>query len=313
MKKEITLIIDKKDAGKRLDDFLKERYHWLNDKKIKENIKSRVITHSSGSTRINKILKKHDIVKIAWEIKTDKSAEQTKLKVLFEDKYLLAIDKPPKIPVHPTTKHLTDNVIIYLESWPRLASIKLRLLHRLDRETSGVLLLSKDYEVHKELYYQFEEKKIYKEYLALVHGNLKNKKGEILAPMKKGDGLIKLKKIIDPDGAQAETYYEVIDDFKKFSLVKIIPKTGKQHQIRLHLSHIGHPIVGDKLYGKDEKYFLKYLEGAKDSEFSRDLLSDRHALHASKLKFFHPVLKKDIIIESKLPKDIKKLVENCNS
>ncbi len=230
------------------------------------------------------------------------------IKVLYEDDHLLIIDKPAKIPVHPTSGHLFENIIMYLrDKYPNLT---IRLLHRLDRETSGILLLSKELEIHRLLYKQFEKREIYKEYTALVHGVIEEDSNEISAPISSGNFEVKIKKMVDYKfGVFAKTDYRIIKRFANHTLLTLIPLTGKQHQLRLHLSYIGHPLVGDKIYGKSEKYFLEYLEGRSDEYFRTELGSDRHALHASCFIFYHPIKKERIKIESQLPKDFLELLD----
>jgi len=208
--------------------------------------------------------------KIVFYLTKEKPQE---CEVLFNDEAVLAVNKPAGV--------LSDPKAL---SYP-----KTFLVHRLDKETSGVILLAKTQMAKKNLMKQFKEREIEKSYLALVQGKVKEKKGMISGPFGKKQNLNgnSLWGTVDK-GPLAETYFRVLELQKNASLLEVCPKTGKTHQIRAHLSEIGHPIVGDYQYGS--------------KKMSNDFFS-RHLLHALKLRFFHPITKKPILLTAKAPLD----------
>lgn len=229
-----------------------------------------------------------------------------KLKIIYEDENLLAIDKPAGIVVFPEEKTKEKTLIDYLlEEYPAIKnageSPRYGIVHRLDKDTSGILLAAKSNETLNFLQKQFEGGKVAKKYLVLVVGSLKADQGVIETLMGRSQKDRRKQRAYSPHepGAegktlrQAKTLYEVLQKFKDYTLIEAKPQTGRKHQIRCHLSHLGHPIAGDKLYG------------FKNQPCPKELL--RQFLHASYLKIMVPggQLKEFI---SNLPEDLKKVL-----
>lgn len=244
-------------------------------------------------------------------------------KIIFEDKYILVLEKPAGMVVNraETTEGLTVQDWVEKHSewdWESLRAQKVSegtedfykrsgIVHRLDKETSGILLVAKSPEAFENLQKQFKERKVKKKYLALVHGKVEPETGEIRAPVgrlpwnREKFGII-------PGGREAVTRYKVIATRDKggfwvvsrgpLSLLEVIPQTGRTHQIRVHLKYLGHPIVADDKYA-----------GRKTSRQDRKMCP-RMFLHASYLGFFHPKSEKWVEFESKLPQDLEKAIEN---
>ena len=209
--------------------------------------------------------------------------------IIFEDDELLVVNKPAGLVCHPTKTDEFSSLIsrarIYLGkgSHPHL-------VNRLDRETSGVTLLAKADEAALELRRIWESRQVKKEYLAIVHGHVRDVEGSIEAPLGKDENSkVAIKDCVRPDGAHAKTTFSVerrfISGGVQFSLLKLLPATGRKHQIRIHLAHMGHPIVGDKLYGGDEDLYLALVENRLTSEQRARLILPHHALHAAALRF----------------------------
>lgn len=220
---------------------------------------------------------------------------EMKLDILYEDDALLIINKPFGIPVHPSILHFEDSLSNGVKFYFNSINLykKIRPVNRLDKDTSGIVIFAKNEYVQEALIRQMKNNIFKKEYLSILEGHLEKTYGTIDAPIARKEGSI-IEREINSNGDYAVTHYELIKNFIKInqelSLVKFTLETGRTHQIRLHSKHIGHPILGDSLYGN-----------------SSDLIS-RQALHAYKITFIHPISKKEICLETKLPEDMNNVI-----
>ena len=229
------------------------------------------------------------------------------IKILFEDNQLMVIDKPAGVTVNRADTVGEKTVQDWAEE--KMTNDELRMtndhstflfrsgiVHRLDKETSGCLIIAKTEAAFIELQRQFKAREVKKEYLALVHGRVEPKQGTIRVPLARSR-LDRQKFAVSPEGKQAETSYTVHSVFSiqnsEFSLLRLFPKTGRTHQIRVHLKYFGHPIVADEKYA-----------GEKRAKLDRTWCP-RLFLHAAKITFFHPLTKKELTVESALPEDLK--------
>ncbi|BBB92626.1 MAG TPA: RluA family pseudouridine synthase [Methylomusa anaerophila] len=257
----------------------------------------------SGSVEVNGLpaaprtpLKAGDVIRVIWPVANDLAPIPLDLVIRYEDDYLLVVDKPPGLLVHPVSLSqettLANGIINYFQT--KGLSCGFHPVNRLDRNTSGLVLIAKAPDVHHLLNQRFPL--ISKEYLAIVSGVPYPLSGIIEAAISRCPDSI-IKRMVNPGGQSSITAFQVVHVLTNniASLVKLSLKTGRTHQIRVHMSHIGHPLLGDDLYGG-----------------STELIS-RQALHASRLVFPHPVSRQSLSIESPLPDDICALLTRLSN
>jgi len=235
-----------------------------------------------------------DVVSFSLDYEEDNSnivPTEMSLDIIYEDNSLLIVNKPPFMAVHPTSYHFDDtlsNGIIYYYNKIGLKK-KIRPVNRLDRNTSGLVIFAKNEYIQECLITQMADNIFEKKYLGIVEGLLPNKEGKIDAPISRKENSI-IERKVDDDGFPSITHYKVLKEYNNYSLVEFTLETGRTHQIRVHLQHIGHPLLGDSLYGKESS------------------LINRQALHCHYLCFTHPITRKQIKLECPLPDDMSSLI-----
>ncbi len=218
--------------------------------------------------------------------------KEMSLDIIYEDDWLLVVNKSSGIAIHPSILHfdnsLSNGIRYYFDKIG--LKKKIRPVNRLDIDTSGLVIFAKCEYIQECLSLEMQEGIFKKEYLCLVSGKFDKKIGTIDLPIARKNGSI-IERCIDENGKKAITHYKVIKEFKDYSLVHCILETGRTHQIRLHMASVHHPILGDTLYG------------------TSSTLISRQALHSYKIKFIHPITKKELELIANLPEDIKRCVE----
>lgn len=278
-------------AGMTLKEYL-ESFH-LGKSKIYTLLASKSIQMNGEVSTSDTLLKENDCISIEIEESIDYLPDKKKLDILYEDDYLLVVNKPAHILVHPDDKQKQGtmcNIVAYYyqnRGW----SYQIRYAHRLDIDTTGVLLFVKDPLTLAAIDQMISTHELRRTYLCLAQGKFKEKKGTINAPIGE-DRHHQQRKRISKTGKPAITHYEVIKQFKGYSLVQVELETGRTHQIRVHLASIGHPILGDSLYG-----------GRTSEKISRVML------HSYEANFVHPITQQPLKITKPIPYDMKQLIE----
>lgn len=302
--------------GVRLDLFLKDRYRRRSREMLKRAIDSGAILVNRnqgphvtvGRLKPGTQLLPGDQVLVVSERKPEPAVDFA-YSVVFEDESLFVIDKPPNLPVHPAGRYFFNTLLVHLRNSGR----DYYLAHRIDKETSGLLVLAKTGDACAHLTRQFAQRQTEKHYLAITRGHTPDEFSVDLAMRRALRSLISLKMEIasqQTGGLPSSTAFKRLDTAGAFSLVACAPKTGRQHQIRLHLESAGHPIVGDKLYGMPESEALRFYDRQHlTPEAEAALLHPRHALHAAGVAFIHPVTGKRLELRSELPRDLREFFE----
>lgn len=319
----VTWTVEPGESGQRLDHFLKEKYRKLSRSYLQDAIKTKRVTLNKESSKPSRILKVGEKVYVQ-STRGKEPKVDFNYTVLFEDADILVVDKPGNLPVHPTGRYFFHTLLTQLrvENGNEVNEKKeFWIVHRLDRETSGVLVIAKNPAAAADLTSQWERRETSKEYLAIVKGVLEKDEFEINAPLgNHTTSQIKLKMNVVEMGQDGEPLYlpksEVLPSRTGFEVVERVaglytivrckPHTGRQHQIRVHLWHIDHPIAGDKLYGTDDEFFLSTTMGHEfpSMEVEDGIFLTRHALHAHKVGFRHPVTRELLEFASPLPPEL---------
>lgn len=301
-------IVDTEEANKRIDIFLNDELEDMSRSALQRLIENGSITVNGKIISKNYKLRKGDNINIEIPEPEELSVvpENIPLEILYEDNDLIVLNKPQNMVVHPAPGHYTGTLVngLMYHCGNDLSGIngvmRPGIVHRIDKDTSGVLVIAKSDLAHRALSLQLAQHSMKRIYNAVVYNNIKNDEGTISANI--GRSLKDRKKmaVVDREGRKAVTHYRVIDRMGKFNLVELRLETGRTHQIRVHMSYIGHPLLGDPVYGPKKQVFN--LEG--------------QVLHAKTLGFIHPRTGKYMEFETELPEYFKKLIlrlkNTCN-
>ena len=290
-------------SGMRLDLFIQTRIPRLSRTRAQRIVKACAYRFDGTRRRASDLVRAGETVYLVRPPFEEPSAPR-ELPVLHADEAMIAINKPPGLPVHPSASYHRNTVSFILQEKYGWAAAP-RIAHRLDRETSGLLLCATSLEHERSLKYCFENRRVEKTYLAITRGEIAQDTGTIDLPMARAREGLHVLMELRPDGLTAVTDYRVRARIPGYTLVELFPHTGRQHQLRVHLSAIGHPIVGDKLYGPErEAPFVEHIETGMTPELLARLGHERHALHAYRLTIEHPIHKTPITLEAPLTPDL---------
>jgi 23S rRNA pseudouridine1911/1915/1917 synthase len=277
-------------AGLRLDAFLAGSFPYRSRTSWAAFVRAGRVRLNDLPVRPSRALRMGDRIQYVPDPRPEPRVSRA-YKVIHEDDQVLAIRKPANLPVHPSGRYFNHTLLLMLlaERGEDLGSTELRIVHRLDRETSGVILFGKGKGSASALATQFEHRKVRKRYLAIVHGVPLEDRFEIDAPIGRDpDSPIRKAMTVRFDGRPARTRFRVLRRGPAHALVLAQPRTGRLHQIRVHLRHAGLPIVGDKVYGLDPELFLRFVAGTLSDADRGRLIWRRQALHAWSVAIRHP-------------------------
>lgn len=307
----LSYLVPEAEDGMLLRTILQNRLHVSRKLLSRLKMTERGITVNGERKYITARVQAGDLVEVRMETETSEDIlpQELPLDIIHEDDHLLIVNKPAGIVVHPTHGHyvntLANGVVFHWQQ--RGEHVRFRPVHRLDQETSGVIAIAKNPYVHQQLSEQMQANEVTKEYLALVHGKLENESGTIEGPIDR-DPAAPHYRVVTPTGYPAVTHYWTEQRYKQATLVRLRLETGRTHQIRVHMQSIGHPLLGDKMYGPGAREDRP--QPIPDDTIDAAALGlGRHALHASLLAFVHPGTKRQVVFKAAIPSDMLHAIE----
>ncbi len=313
-------VVDKGQQPLRIDKFLLNRIENISRSKIQNAANEEKILVNGESVKSNYKVRPLDeiVIMLSYpKIEHDLLPENIPLNISYEDEDLLIINKPPGLVVHPGAGNFTgtmvNGLLFHFKNLPAKPKNAFRpgLVHRIDKNTSGLLVVAKNDFALNYLQRQFAEHTIQRTYIALVWGDFKEEEGTVTGNIGRS---LKNRKVMDvfPDreyGKEAITHYKVIERFSYVTLIECTLETGRTHQIRTHMKYIGHPVFNDETYGGNK--IVKGTVYTKYKQFVENCFEiiPRHALHAKSLGFIHPSSKKEVFFDSPMPEDFENVIE----
>lgn len=294
MKLEYIAVAD--DANRTVKDILLSRLH-ISHRLLITLKKESAIFLNDIPTVVYHSISPQDKITVSFDYSEDNSNILPKdfpLDIIYEDDWFLVVNKPPHIPVHPSMLHYEDSLSNGVKFYFDLIGLqkKIRPVNRIDKDTSGLVVFAKNEYVQEDFIRQMKTGDFKKDYIAIVEGDFKEKKGTINAPISRKENSI-IERCVHPNGAPSITHYEVLREFNiqgiPISILKCKLETGRTHQIRVHMAYLGHSLLGDDLYGGNTS------------------LLNRQALHSSSISFVHPITKQVAYYQAPFPKDLSLL------
>ncbi len=298
---QLEFIISKENENKRIDSFLNDNLQDISRSRIQKLIEEKEILVNNKNINKNYKLKENDkiVVNIEEPKEIDILPENIPLDIVYEDDDIILVNKPQNMVVHPANGHYSGTLVnaLMFHCKDNLSGIngimRPGIVHRIDKDTSGILIIAKNDKAHQSLASQLEDHSMTRVYYAIVYNNLKNDTGTIDAPIGRHPIDRKKMAVTDKNSKRAVTHYEVLQRFKKYTFIRLKLETGRTHQIRVHMAYIGNPLLGDNVYGKEKQPF--------------NLIGQ--VLHAKVLGFIHPTTNEYMEFETELPQYFKELLK----
>jgi 23S rRNA pseudouridine1911/1915/1917 synthase len=300
------------DHGKRLDLFLTEHLSGQSRSQIQRYIREGFILLNTATAKGGMKIRERDLIEgqVPPPQVSEVTPEELPVTFIYEDEHIVVVDKPPGMTVHPagrvTSGTLVNALLFHVRDLQGVGGVlRPGIVHRLDKGTSGIMVVAKNDLAHEALVQQFKRREVHKIYIALAYGKIKRDEGNITAPMGRHPIDRKRFSLRTRQPKEALTGWQVKERFEEITFVQLLPKTGRTHQIRVHMSAIGHPLLGDPLYTK--KRWLDRIEDLNLKE--RIKVLGRQALHAFLLAFRHPATGERMEFTAPMPDDMEKILE----
>jgi len=313
----MTIVVPNEDSGRRIDRYLGARlYPEYSRSYLTGMIVSGQILIDGKRVRKSYRVAEGETIAIELDVRNPATpaAEDIPLDILHEEEHFLVINKPTGLVIHPGTGERSGTLVnALLHHYPEIARVGViyrpGVVHRLDRETTGILLAARTNLARYHLVEEFKNRRVEKEYLAVVVGDIPFHSDYIDLPLGKDPRSPERVRVDREQGKPASSFYEVTERFDGFCAVKVMIHTGRTHQIRVHMSHIGFPLVADPLYGKRKRQFYNAVVEEYAAE-GKDVPSlDRQALHARRISFLHPITKERVSFEAPRREDLAGLLD----
>lgn len=314
LRETLQITVEARAHGWRVDHYLSRLYPNFSRALFQRAIEAHAVLVNGLPVKISRRLRVNDVVTYHLPEAPDQSIEpeDIPLDVMYDDEWLIVINKPADMIVHPGRGNYSGTLAGALQfHFDKLSDVagkhRAGIVHRLDRDTSGVLVVAKDNTIHNHLSRQFEQRTVEKEYRALVWGEVQFDRDYIETYVRVSQRN-RERMMVCPAGGNARhaaTFYEVLERFRGFTFLRLCPQTGRTHQLRVHMHHLGHPIVADRLY--EGRAALRLSDLIDNLPADQDqILIDRQALHALRLCFDHPVTGQRLEFEAPLPADFQR-------
>lgn len=320
----VAVTVESRAHGWRVDHYLSRLFPNYSRALFQKAIQQQGVLVNGLPVKASRRLRVNDVLSVRLPSRPDETLppDDIPLEIVYEDEALVVINKAAGMITHPGKAHyrgtLAGALQFHFDTLSDVAgALRPGIVHRLDRDTSGLLVVAKNNQVHHRLSAQFEHREVVKEYRAIAWGVIERDSDLVETWVRVNPQAREKMMVCEPEGKarQAVTFYEVLERFYDFTWVRLMPRTGRTHQLRVHLRHLGHPIVADRLYGGRAALSRSYLDPARPGRRNAlkppavddpaDVLIARQALHAYRLSFRHPVTSQPLTFEAPLPADIE--------
>ncbi len=307
---KVSLTIQEQDVGFRLDVFLNQKFPGYSRSYFYRLIKNRYVLVNNQPTKSGYLLRIGDVVQVHFkQVETELIPAPIPIEIVYEDADVIVINKPAGLVVHPgkgnETNTLVNALLHYTDALADSGErVRPGIVHRLDKDTSGLIVIARNDRAQRALRRQFDTKEIFRIYWALVWGNFTEDQGTVREPIARSRKN-PLKFVVDLRGRDAITHYKVLQRFNYVTLLELKLETGRTHQIRVHMHHLHHPVVGDQLYNGRESQLLQLPPNLRKRGQHLLKLLPHQTLHARKLSFIHPRSKERVEFEAPLPENFK--------